>query len=122
MMYKTTFGVWDFSVFGLMLVASVCIGIYHAVRGKNQSTSEYLVAGRSMTFLPVAMSLIATFQSSIMMLGTPAESYVYGISWILAEIGYGTGAILEIILAFWFIKRLNLTTPYEVRLSTEVFN
>ncbi|XP_071119638.1 sodium-coupled monocarboxylate transporter 1-like [Haliotis cracherodii] len=113
-MSTATFGTWDYFVFGLMLAASVSIGIYYAIMAsKRRSTSEYFIAGQSMSFLPVALSLLATYESSVMMLGTPAESYSHGIQWILSELGNETGMLINIFLILVFLKRLNLSTPFE---------
>ncbi|XP_067679036.1 sodium-coupled monocarboxylate transporter 2-like [Haliotis asinina] len=113
-MGMVTFGPWDYVVFGLMLAGSTIIGIYYAVKArKGRSTNEYLVASNSMTFLPVALSLIATSESSVMMLGSPAESYAFGIELILGEIGNAVGTIIEVIVTLTFLKRLNLSTPFE---------
>lgn len=49
----------DYTVFGLMLAISAAIGIFYGVCGKKQNTSDFLMAGKSMTTFPVAMSLIA---------------------------------------------------------------
>lgn len=51
----------DQGVFALMLVISTLIGVYFAycTPGGNKSAAEYLVGGRSMGTVPVALSLIA---------------------------------------------------------------
>ncbi|XP_005110332.1 sodium/iodide cotransporter-like [Aplysia californica] len=51
------------------------------------SAGNYLVGGRKMTFLPVAISLMVSFESSIMMLGLPAEIYCYGMEWMWYTVG-----------------------------------
>ncbi|XP_046560724.1 uncharacterized protein LOC124269737 [Haliotis rubra] len=120
-MGTVTFGPWDYVVFGLMLAGSTLIGIYYAVKTrKGRSTNEYLVASNSMTFLPVALSLIATSESSVMMLGSPAESYAFGIELILGEIGNAVGTIIEVIVTLTFLKRLNLSTPFELQYMSVV--
>ncbi|CAK8690688.1 sodium-coupled monocarboxylate transporter 1-like [Clavelina lepadiformis] len=78
---KNTFQVVDYVVFGFMLLISAAIGIYFAFeqRGKNQEgTDYYLMANRQMSYGPVSMSLIASFMSSVTILGVPAEYYIYG--------------------------------------------
>lgn len=49
----------DYSVFVLMLLVCVVIGIYFALSSKTTSTSDYLIGGRSMKVFPVSLSLIA---------------------------------------------------------------
>nr|XP_045604126.1 sodium-coupled monocarboxylate transporter 2-like [Procambarus clarkii] len=74
----------DYTVFGLMLGVSAFIGIFYGCFGKKQDTKDFLVAGKSMTTFPVAMSLIASFMSAITLLGTPSEVYQFGfIYWLI---------------------------------------
>lgn len=51
---------YDYILFSLMLFISVVIGIYFGFFGKKQSTSkEYLMGGKEMKVLPIAISLVA---------------------------------------------------------------
>ena len=69
-----TFHVADYSIFAVTLVVSLGIGLYYALSGgKQRTTAEYFVGNRRMMIIPVAISLMVSFESSIMMLGTPAE-------------------------------------------------
>lgn len=56
-----TLGWVDQAVFVLMLVLSTLIGVYFAycAPGGNLSAAQYLVGGRTMGTIPVALSLIA---------------------------------------------------------------
>lgn len=50
----------DYLVFGLMLLLSAGVGVYHGFFGQQQkSTTEYLLGGRNLRAFPVAMSLVA---------------------------------------------------------------
>jgi succinate dehydrogenase/fumarate reductase cytochrome b subunit len=54
------FGWLDFTVFILMLVFSSLIGIYFGFWGKKEDTpTEYLHGGKTMSTIPVAVSLVA---------------------------------------------------------------
>lgn len=70
----------DIAVFACMLAVSTAIGVYFAyfVKGANDSEADYLVGGRTMSMVPVALSLFASFISGIALLGYPAEVYVNG--------------------------------------------
>ena len=71
---KNKIHIADYSVFGVSILISIAIGIYYALTGdKQRTTSEYLVGSRKMLVLPVAISLMVSLESSIMMLGLPAE-------------------------------------------------
>ncbi|XP_052212081.1 sodium-coupled monocarboxylate transporter 2-like [Dreissena polymorpha] len=73
-----TFHDADYTVFACTLAISAFIGIFYAIKDrKKQTTDEYLLAGRSMHPIPVAMSLLSSFIPAITILGTPAEVYVY---------------------------------------------
>ena len=85
MMETVRFGKVDFAVFGIMLLQSTAIGIYHALAGgKQRTTKEFLFANRGMMAIPVALSLIASFMSAITILGVPTEIYIYSTQyWLL---------------------------------------
>lgn len=59
------FGWVDYFLFALTLLVSLLIGVYHAWRGGN-STSEYLLAGKSMGVFPIAMSLAARLLTCVL--------------------------------------------------------
>ena len=72
------FGWPDYLVFAAMLAISAVIGIYYAcVGGKQNSTSEFLMAGRNMGTFPVAMSLIARYVKQKL---TEGETLTYKLS------------------------------------------
>ena len=78
----------DWWVFGLILGTSACIGLYYGWVGrKKQSTLEVILAGRSMSALPVALSVLASFFSSSTLLGTPAEVYLRGTMYWMCVFG-----------------------------------
>ncbi|XP_048746830.2 sodium-coupled monocarboxylate transporter 1-like isoform X1 [Ostrea edulis] len=108
------FGAVDYIVFILTIVVSLGIGIYYALSGGRQrTTSEYLVGNRKMAVLPVAISLLVSFESSIMMLGTPAEIYRYGIQWIWANLGFFCANLLAIKVMVPLIHPLKITSANE---------
>nr|XP_006817834.1 PREDICTED: sodium-coupled monocarboxylate transporter 2-like [Saccoglossus kowalevskii] len=73
------FGVVDYVVFSAMLAISAATGIYHAfARGGQHTTSQFLLADREMSGVPIAMSLVVSFLSPITILGMPAETFVNG--------------------------------------------
>jgi len=76
--------VWDYLVFGLMLVLSSAIGIYYGYKGRKQSTKEYLTASGNMHWLPISISLMASFLSAIALMGMPAEVYTYGAQYMVS--------------------------------------
>ncbi len=113
--HNNTFTAPDYVVFVLLLCISAAIGIFHAACGGRQKTiNEYLVADRGMSAIPVGMSLVATFQSAIAILGTPAEVYYFGTMFWWFGISY---AIVSLLTAHVFIPvyyNLGVTSVYEV--------
>lgn len=78
----------DWVVFALVLSVSASIGLYYGwVTRKRQSTVDVILAGRSMSALPVALSVLASFFSSSTLLGTPAEIYLRGTMYWMCVFG-----------------------------------
>lgn len=109
------FSVWDYVVFVGTVLGAAAIGLYQAVRGRKETSSaEFLLGGRQMTAVPVAMSLTASFMSGITVIGTPAEAYRYGTPFWLFAFAY---AIMSTFTAEVFVPlfyRLGITSTYEV--------
>ncbi|MEE6480059.1 hypothetical protein FKM82_012443 [Ascaphus truei] len=109
-----SFTVWDYVVFAAMLLISAIIGIYYAFAGGGQKTSaDFLMGGRSMTAVPVALSLTASFMSAVTVLGTPSEVYRFGAMFSIFGITYTLVVIItsEVYLPVFY--RLGITSTYE---------
>uniref|UniRef100_A0A8B9J610 Solute carrier family 5 member 8, like n=1 Tax=Astyanax mexicanus TaxID=7994 RepID=A0A8B9J610_ASTMX len=118
------FSVWDYVVFAGIVLLAAGIGLFQAIRGRKETSSaEFLLGGRQMTAVPVAMSLTASFMSGITVIGTPAEAYKFGTPFWLFAFSY---AIMSTISAEIFVPlfyRLGITSTYEVRAyNTSIFN
>lgn len=112
------FSVWDYVVFAAMLLVSAVIGIYYAFAGGGQKTSkDFLMGGRSMSAVPVALSLTASFMSAVTVLGTPAEIYRYGAIFCIFAITYTLVVLCSAEIFLPVFYRLGITSTYEVRLS-----
>ncbi|XP_063875889.1 sodium-coupled monocarboxylate transporter 1-like [Scylla paramamosain] len=73
------FGVADWTIFVLLLVTSVVIGVVIAVRDRGRaSTLEFLLGGRNMPPIAVAFSLLGGWVSAISILGNSTEVYFHG--------------------------------------------
>ncbi|XP_024150380.1 sodium-coupled monocarboxylate transporter 1 [Oryzias melastigma] len=109
-----SFGVTNYVVFALMLGVSACIGVYFAwVDRRKNSSGDFLTAGRTLTALPVSMSLTASAMSAITVLSNPAEVYRYGAIFGLFCFAYFLATIItsEIFLPVFY--RLGFTSTYE---------
>ncbi|XP_059148824.1 sodium-coupled monocarboxylate transporter 1-like [Physella acuta] len=80
------FSVADYIVFSATLLISAAIGIFYAIKGQT-STKQFLMADRSMKYLPIALSVLASFFSASTLLGTPAEIYQYGTMYWISTFG-----------------------------------
>ncbi|KAK7813684.1 hypothetical protein U0070_001390 [Myodes glareolus] len=109
-----SFVVWDYVVFAGMLLISAAIGIYYAFAGGGQQTSkDFLTGGRSMTAVPVALSLTASFMSAVTVLGTPAEVYRFGAIFSIFAITYFLVVLLSAEVFLPVFYRLGITSTYE---------
>jgi len=103
-------------VFGI-----IGFGIY--LYKKQKSTNDFLLAGRTMSWFPVGMSLLATLTSAIGYMAFPAGSYKYGIImlWMAMAIPISYPVVVYIFIPFY--HKLKVVTAYEYlerRFSTEV--
>uniref|UniRef100_H3DLQ1 Solute carrier family 5 member 8, like n=1 Tax=Tetraodon nigroviridis TaxID=99883 RepID=H3DLQ1_TETNG len=109
-----TFSVWDYVVFVGIILLAAGLGLFQALRGRRDtSRAEFLLGGRQMTAVPVAMSLTASFMSGITVIGTPAEAYRFGAEFWIFGFSY---AIMSAITAEIFVPlfyRLAITSAYE---------
>lgn len=55
---RLTFGWVDYSCFAMMLAVSAAVGVYFGFFAKKQeTTTDYLLGGKTMSYFPVAMSI-----------------------------------------------------------------
>lgn len=66
---RGSFSWLDYVVFGGMLVLSLAIGIFYAIRSRKKANDEFLLGSRSLSCFPVSMSLVASYISAILVLG-----------------------------------------------------
>ncbi|XP_050299973.1 putative sodium-dependent multivitamin transporter isoform X4 [Anthonomus grandis grandis] len=106
--------IWDYIIVILVLVISSSIGVYYRFTGGKQKTvKEYLHADKNMSIYPVAISLMASFLSSITIIGVSSENYAYGFQFILIYLGH---LIFTPIAAYLYLPvffKLQATSAYE---------
>ncbi|XP_073707906.1 sodium-coupled monocarboxylate transporter 1 [Garra rufa] len=108
------FSVWDYVVFAGLILFAAGIGLFQAIRGRKESSSdEFLLGGRQMTAVPVALSLTASFMSGITVIGTPAEAYLYGTPFWLFVFSYTIMSVISAELFVPLFYRLGITSTYE---------
>ncbi|XP_054618658.1 solute carrier family 5 member 6a isoform X2 [Dunckerocampus dactyliophorus] len=108
------FGTVDYVIFALLLAASAGIGLFYAFSGGRQrTTQEFLMADRSMSWLPVSLSLLATFQSAVAILGAPSEVYTFGTQYWFLGCSYFLGLLIPAHVFIPVFYRLRLSSAYE---------
>lgn len=87
----------------------------------NVSNKDFLTANRSLSIFPVAASLLASFQSSVTILGYPAEMFYRGTQfWVVIFSGaMATVLAAEIFLPVYY--RLEFTSVNKVIIPTCIF-
>uniref|UniRef100_A0A663E5G6 Solute carrier family 5 member 5 n=1 Tax=Aquila chrysaetos chrysaetos TaxID=223781 RepID=A0A663E5G6_AQUCH len=111
---RLTFSLWDYGVFGLMLLISTGIGLFHGlVKGGQKTSEDFFTGGRRMSALPVGLSLSASFMSAIQVLGVPAEAYRYGAKFLWMCLGQLLNTLLTAQFFLPVFYRLGLTSTYE---------
>ncbi|KAH3802750.1 hypothetical protein DPMN_156432 [Dreissena polymorpha] len=110
------FEAWDWVLFALMLGISAVIGIFYAVKkflNKNSNNADYLMGGRIMQLVQVAITILVSFISAILILGMPAEMYTAGTLYFLYLIGMILAIILSALIFVPLLYPLSLTSSFE---------
>ncbi|KAL0273741.1 UNVERIFIED_CONTAM: hypothetical protein PYX00_006346 [Menopon gallinae] len=118
------FGWEDYTVFAAMLVVSALIGLYHGCRfglkrkkkkdePESGSPSDFLTGGGQMSVIPVALSMLASFLSSITLMGQPVEVYLYGPQmWLMGLASFVVVPVIGYIFVPFF-RKMKVTSAYE---------
>ena len=101
----------DYAVFALMMFATVGIGVLFATTGGRQrTTDEYFTADRSLGVFPATLSIVVSYMSAIMIVGVPAESYLYGGQYIWTVVGTSLATTLAAIFVVPILYPLRLVS------------
>ena len=105
------FSTVDWLVLAIYLIAVVLIG--GSFYSKHKSAKDYLIAGRRMSWFPIAISIIATDLSAISYMGIPALVYKHDLKYLLSAFLFPFQMALVIILFVPLLYRLNIYTAYQ---------
>ncbi|XP_035231904.1 putative sodium-dependent multivitamin transporter isoform X1 [Stegodyphus dumicola] len=104
----------DHTILAITLSVSAALGLYFRFSGNKQKTNdEYLLAGKDMSILPVAFSLMATFFSATTLVGIPTEMYDYGTNMAFMNIGFSLGPVIAAFLFIPIFFNTGISTAYE---------
>ena len=96
------------ALYGIIVIG---LGLWFS---REQKTSEdYLMAGRSMGWIAVGVSQLASLLSAISYLGNPGEAYAYNASYLLYSLCGYLSVPIAIVLFLNFFYRLQITSIYE---------
>ncbi|HEY3129864.1 MAG TPA: sodium/solute symporter [Acidobacteriota bacterium] len=107
----SNFSALDWSVLGVYLAASVVLGA--SFYRKHETAKDYFLAGRSMSWFPVAISIIATDLSALSYIGVPALVYKKDLKYMLGAFLLPVQMFLVILIFIPLFYRLNLFSVYE---------
>ena len=106
---------------GLQPLDYICIVAYMAFiiglgsyfARQQRSTKDYFLAGKSMRWLPLSISMYATLFSSISYVMAPAEAFQRDLQYLVSMMMFPVASVLAIILFIDFFTRLRITTVFE---------
>lgn len=106
----------DYAVFGAMLLVSVGIGLFQALKNnkKEASADDFFTGGRTLPALPVGLSLCASFMSAVQVLGVPSEVSRYGFKFLYMCLGQSINSMLTAYLFLPVFFRLGITSCNQV--------
>jgi SSS family transporter len=102
----------DYLVFALSLAIPLAIGVFFFFykRKEQQGTENFLVGDRSINFVAVALSILASLLNGIFVIGTPAEMHYYGV-----EISY---MVIGLLIAIAITAHLFVPTYQSMRFTS----
>lgn len=107
-------GIVDIVLLTLSVVASAAIGVYYGVKGLRSTPLEYMLGGRNMKPLPLAMSMMVGTVSAITIMGNAGEMYAYGTQLWLMDLGIVLGLVIVANVFIPIMYPLNMVSLYEV--------
>lgn len=109
-----TFHWADYLVLGLFLAFNVLLGLVIGILDRKKATSkQFLMGGGDMHWIPVALSMQASFLSAITILSTPTEVYNFGTTYAYIGISYFIAIPLSGHMFLPTFYKLRLVSVYE---------
>jgi len=102
---------FDWIVLGASLAFIVIYGLWRG-RG-NRDLHGYFLAGRSLPWYTIALSIMATQASAITFLSTPGQAYVDGMRFVQFYFGLPLAMIVIAAIMVPMYRRMNVITAYE---------
>src|SRR2546425_9472308 len=101
----------DWAVLVVTLISIVSYGLY---KGRRSSTvSAYLLAGKTMHWYAMALSIMATQASAVTFISTTGQAYVDGMRFVQFYFGLPIAMVIVSATAVPLFHRANVYTAYE---------
>jgi len=105
----------DYLVFAISLAIPLAIGIFfYFYKRAEHNTEDFLVGNRSMNFVAVALSILASLLNGTFVIGTPAEMHYNGTELALVVLGLGGAVVVVSHLFIPKYQKMQFTSAYEV--------
>ena len=101
----------DWGVLAVSLVGIIAYGLYRA-RG-SRTVESYLLAGRTMHWWVIGLSIMATQASAITFIGTTGQGYIDGLRFVQFYFGLPIAMVIIAAVAVPFYYRSGVYTAYE---------
>lgn len=101
----------DWIVLGATILVIVVYGIWKS--GKNNTTDQFLMGGRSLSWYHIGFSVMATQASAITFLSAPGQAYADGMRFVQFYFGLPLAMIVLCITFVPIFHRLKVYTAYE---------
>ncbi|MFB3903703.1 MAG: sodium/solute symporter [Acidobacteriota bacterium] len=110
-MASGAFSTFDWSILIVYMALSLLIGV--SFYRKQGNSSDFFLAGRGMSWFPIAISIMATDLSAISYMGVPALVFQKDLKYFLAIIVLSGTMVVVSVLFVPIFFRLKLFTVYE---------
>lgn len=107
------FSAIDWTIVGLYIVITTWIG--HRLKGRQESTHDFFLGGRSIPWYAVSASIIATTISAVTFIGVPAITFAAGGNFTYLQLALG-GIIARLLIARYLLPRYyeqDYYSPYD---------
>ena len=107
------FSILDWSIVAAYIIGTTFIG--HHLKGRQHTTRDFFLGGRSMPWYSVAASTIATTISAVTFIGVPALVYATDGNFVYLQLALG-GVIARILVAKYLVPlyyEKEFYSPYE---------
>ena len=101
------------NLFVLLTYLAIMVWIGLRFAGRQKTATDFFLAGRSMPWLAVAMSMYASLTSAVTYMGLPGLAYRSNVTLLAVAIVSPLLAPVLIFLFYPVYRKLNITTSYE---------